>query len=489
MAPDSTTSLHHDPPHHDPPHQDWKRTVTGFAILILVYCFVVYVIPKPAEVKPEGWRLTGIFIATIAGSITQPIPAAALVLLAVTLAALFGGLTVEQALMGYADKSVWLVMAAFMISRALINTGLARRGALFFIKLFGKSSLGVSYALSFSDMVLAAMIPSNGARSGGVIMPIARSIAELYGSKPGVTAALLGSFLMTSVYQSICVTTAMFYTGQASNPLAARMAGSFGFQVTWGGWLEATIVPGLVSMLVIPWVVMKLNRPEIVRTPEASAFASRELAAMGPFKFGEKMMSVVFVGVCALWSTSSWTKVDITVTALGGAILLIVTGVLNWEDVKGERAGWDIFVWYGGLIRLSTALNDTGVTKAFAQGVGHQFSNYGWMGLFLIAIVIYFYAHYAFASITAHLLSMYMPFLAVLLSKGAPIGMMVFAFACFANFSAGLTNYGTTPTPIFFAQGYVSLKKWWQIGFVISLVNLTIWMTIGFGWWKLIGIW
>ena len=81
------------------------------------------------------------------------------------------------------------------------------------------------------------------------------------------------------------------------------------------------------------------------------------------------------------------------------------------------------------------------------------------------------------------------PFLAVLLAKGAPIGMMVFAFACFANFSAGLTNYGTTPTPMFFAQGYVSLKKWWQIGFVVSLVNLMIWMTVGFGWWKLIGIW
>ena len=234
---------------------------------------------------------------------------------------------------------------------------------------------------------------------------------------------------------------------------------------------------------------MKLNKPEIVRTPEASAFAARELATIGPLKFGEKIMTAVFIAVCGLWSTSSWTKIDITVTALGGALLLILTGVLSWEDVKSERAAWDIFVWYGGLIRLSLALNEAGVTKAFAQGVGNKFSNFGWVGLFLIALLIYFYAHYAFASITAHLLSMYPPFLAVLLAKGAPIGMMVFAFACFANFSAGLTNYGTTPTPIFFAQGYVSLKKWWQIGFIVSLVNLAIWMTVGFGWWKLIGIW
>ncbi len=468
---------------------DWKRTLRGFAVLALVYAFVVYVIPRPESVKPEGWRLTGIFIATIAGSINQPIPAAALVLLAVTLSALFGGLTVESALGGYADKSVWLVMAAFMISRALINTGLARRIALLFVRAFGKSSLGVSYALSLSDMVLAGMIPSNGARSGGIILPIARSISELYGSKPGASAALLGSFMMTSVYQCICITAAMFYTGQASNPIAARMAESFGYKVTWASWLEATIVPGLASIAIIPWVVMKLNKPEIVRTPEASAFAARELSTLGPLKFGEKIMMVVFIAVCGLWSTSSWTKIDITVTALGGALLLILTGVLSWEDVKSERAAWDIFVWYGGLIRLSLALNEAGVTKAFAQGVGNKFSNFGWVGLFLIALLIYFYAHYAFASITAHLLSMYPPFLAVLLAKGAPIGMMVFAFACFANFSAGLTNYGTTPTPIFFAQGYVSLKKWWQIGFIISLVNLAIWMTIGFGWWKLIGIW
>jgi DASS family divalent anion:Na+ symporter len=166
-----------------------------------------------------------------------------------------------------------------------------------------------------------------------------------------------------------------------------------------------------------------------------------------------------------------------------------VTGVLSWEDVKSERAGWDIFVWYGGMIRLSQALNEAGVTRVFAQGVGRMLSGFGWVGLFLIALLIYFYAHYGFASITAHMLAMFPPFLAVLIAKGAPIGMMVFAFACFANFSAGLTNYGTTPTPLFFAQGYLSLKKWWQIGFVVSLFNLLIWMTAGFGWWKLIHIW
>lgn len=468
---------------------DWKRVLRGMALLVAIYLVVVYAIPRPASVKPEGWRLLGIFLATVAGLITQPLPGGALVLVGVTMSTLIGGLKIEEALQGWADKSVWLVMAAIFISRALVNTGLGRRIALFFVRLFGRTSLGVTYALSLSDMVLAGMIPSNSARSGGIILPIARSISELYGSKPGASAGVLGSFMMTAVYQSICVTAAMFYTGQASNPLAARMAASFGYQVTWASWLQATIVPGLVSLLVIPLVVMQMNRPEILRTPEASAFAARELKEMGPLKGGEKILTVVFVGVCGLWATSSYTKIDITVTALLGVLVLLVTGVLDWEDVKNERTGWDIFVWYGGLIRLSEALNTYGVTKAFAQGVGNMLSGFGWVGLFLIALVIYFYAHYVFASITAHLLSMFPPFLAVLLAKGAPIGMMVFAFACFANFSAGLTNYGTTPTPLFFSQGYASLKKWWIIGAVISVVNIAIWMTVGFAWWKLIHIW
>jgi len=472
----------------EPPY-DWKRTTGGLLLLAAIYLVIVYAIPRPASIQPDGWRLLGIFIATIAGLIAQPIPGAALVLIAVTLSSLLCGLTIEQALGGYADRSVWLVLAALMISRGLINSGLGRRIALFFVRAFGKSSLGVSYALSISDMVLAGMIPANSARSGGIIMPIARSIAELYGSKPGASAALLGTFLFAAVYQSICVTAAMFYTGQASNPIAARMAGEFGYQVTWSSWLAAAIVPGLISLAVIPLVVIRMTRPEIVRTPEAAAFAAHELKAMGPLKSSEKILGVVFMVVCFLWAIASWTKIDITVTALAGATFLIVTGVLSWEDVKSERAAWDIFIWYGGLIRLSQALNDAGVTREFAQSVGRMLSGFGWVGLFLIALLIYFYAHYAFASITAHLLAMFPPFLAVLLTKGAPIGMMVFAFACFANFSAGLTNYGTTPTPLFFSQGYVSLKKWWTIGFVVSLFNLLIWMTAGFAWWKVIGIW
>jgi len=63
------------------------------------------------------------------------------------------------------------------------------------------------------------------------------------------------------------------------------------------------------------------------------------------------------------------------------------------------------------------------------------------------------------------------------------------AFATFTNFAAGLTHYGTTPSPMFFTTGYVSFRDWWKFGFIASVANILIWSTIGFAWWKVIGIW
>ncbi len=466
-----------------------KRAARGFALLAVVYLIVVYTIPWPSTIKPGGAQLTGLFLATIVGYIIEPIPAAALVLIAITISAITGLLPIEQALTGYSDRTVWLVMTAFFLSRALINTGLARRIALTFVRLFGQSSLGVCYSLGLSDFVLAAMIPANGARAGGVIRPIARSIAEIYGSTAGPTSRKLGSYLYTAVYQSVCVSTAMFYTGQASNPLAARFAAQYGYSVTWLSWFVAAIVPGALSLLVIPWIVMKMDPPEITHTPEAAAFARSEIQKMGAMNRNEKITACVFAIVCGLWISSSWTRVDITAVALLGGGLLLVTGVLSWEDVKGEKAAWDVFIWFGGLFRLGTSLNDTGVTRALADAVASQFGGLGWPSLFVIALAIYYYAHYGFASITAHMVSMFPPFLAVLLAKGAPPGLVVYGFACFTNLAAGLTHFGTTPGPIFFADGYVDLKTWWKTGAIIGVVNLLIWSTVGFGWWKLIGYW
>ena len=483
------------PPDSPSPHGPAGAKASGLTLLIKWAVVVAVALgiaftPPPEGVTPQSWRLLAIFAATIVGSIVRPLPGGAVVLLGVTALALTGTLSPADALRGYADPIVWLVLAAFFISRGMVKTNLGRRIALLFVRAIGQSSLGLAYALALTDMTLASIIPSNGARSGGIIFPIAKSIAETYDSRPGPTARRLGAFLMPLLYQTDVIVCAMFLTGQASNILIASFARQVtGVDLSYSRWLVAGLVPGLVSLAVIPVLLYRVNPPEIKRTPAATQFAADELRRMGPMRLHERLMLLVFAVVAGLWMTAGWHGVNYAVVALVGICVLLLSGVLDWEDVISERGAWDVFIWYGGLVRMADALGETGLTKRFAESAAAFTSGWVWWAALAALLLVYFYAHYGFASITAHATAMYTPFLVVIIAAGAPPALALLSLAYFSNLNASLTHYGTTPAPIWFGAGYVKQRTWWMLGLLVSVPNILIWTLLGFAWWKLLGWW
>ena len=460
--------------------------------LIVLACGIgIALIPPPTGVTRDAWLLFAIFIATIVGSIVQPLAGSAMVLLGVVALALTRVLPIERALAGFADKYVWLVLAAFFISRAMIKTGLGHRIALIFIRLIGRKTIGLGYALVFTDFILASFIPSTGARSGGIILPIARSVTETYDSRPDDgTAGKLGTFLMTMLYQCEVILCATFLTGQASNVIIRNLAlESTGIDMNYSAWFIGAIVPSIISLIVIPMMIYRLFPPEIKETPNAVSFASVELQKLGPLKRVEKILLMVFIAVVSLWITAFFHGIDSTVIALTGISALLITGVLEWRDLFEESNAWDVFIWYGGLLMMAGELGKTNLPSIFASSVASATGGLSWPLALAILALVFFYAHYAFASITAHIMAMLVPFLLVTIALGAPTGLTVLAFAYFANLSAGLTHYGTTPAPVYFGLGYVTQKRWWTVGLIASILNILIWSTIGLGWWKVLGWW
>ena len=457
--------------------------------LVLVFLVVTLIVPRPEAVSPQGWRTFGIFLCVIAGMAVQPMPGAALVVIGLT-ALTANGIPMREALGGFAEPSVWLVLAAMLMARALLDSGLARRLALLFIRRFGHSSLGIAYALVMTDVTLATGVPSITARSAGMVLPVGRSIAELFGSTPGPTAPRLGRYLLASMYQGSAIACAMFLTGQASNLLAVGLAAKLAHvDVTWSGWFIAACVPGLVSCLVVPWVVYRVVPPEVKRTPEAAAFAATELIGMGPIGRTEGITLAVFAAVGLLWLTTSWHRLDVTFVALAGLSVMLVSGTLRWESIIAERSAWDVFIWYGGLLKMGELLNATGVTSVFATSVGALLGGIGWFSVLVLVLLLFFVTHYLFASITAHMLALFPPFVTLLISVGVPPKLAVYSLMCLANLPAGLTHYGTTTGPILFSQGYVSLADWWRTGAIVGAVNLAIWIVVGLAWWRVLGFW
>ena len=296
---------------------------------------------------------------------------------------------------------------------------------------------------------------------------------------------------MTCMYQGSVISSAMFFYSSAANLLLGDLAAEYaGVTITWTSWFVAGIVPGIVASVAVPYLVYRLTSPELKQTPAAAEFAAERLAELGPIRGREAIVGGVFIGLIVFWVASSYVPwLSPTLVAFLGITALFLTQALTWNNALDERSAWDVFIWYGGLLMMGGVLNETGVTALFAEWIGSWFLGASWVVVFLWALLIYFYAHYFFASTTVHALALYPPFLALLVNLGAPAPLVVYSFVFINNLAAGLTHYGTTTSPVIFIEGYVSLKEWWRVGFYASVMNLVIWLPVGMLWWKVLGFW
>ncbi len=465
---------------------DWIKLIITFAIGL-----IIWFIPAPEGLTAGVWHLFAIFVGTIVGLILKPMPMGAIAIMAISLCVLTGTTTLKDGLSGFSNTTIWLIVIAFFISRGFIKTGLGSRVAYMFVQRFGKKTLGLSYALLATDLVLSPAMPSNTARAGGIVWPIVKSLSNTFRSQPDDgTANRIGSFLHLTAFQGDMITSAMFMTAMAANPLAVQLAAdTAGLEITWIGWAIAAIVPGLVSLIVIPLVIYKLNPPEVKETPDATEMAKGKLKEMGPMTSGEKRMIFVFVLILVLWIAGSSINLNATTTGLIGLSVLLLTSVLTWEDIKSEKGAWDTLVWFSALVMMAGQLNTQGLIPWFGNLMAGSVGGMNWVIALGVLALAYFFSHYLFASATAHVTAMYAAFLTVAIAAGAPPMLAALILGFFGNLFGSLTHYGSGPAPIFFGAGYVSQGKWWTVGLIVSIINIVIWFGVGGVWWKVLGLW
>jgi DASS family divalent anion:Na+ symporter len=167
-----------------------------------------------------------------------------------------------------------------------------------------------------TELLLAPFTPSNTARGAGIIYPIVSALSKEYGSSPKEgTERRIGAFLMKLAYQANVITSAMFLTATAGNPLIASLAMKMGVEFTWTSWALAAFVPGLASLLVLPALLYLIYSPQIKKTPEAPAFARKKLSELGPMKYEEWLMLATFGLLLILWVFCSVHNFVATVSA------------------------------------------------------------------------------------------------------------------------------------------------------------------------------
>lgn len=447
--------------------------------------------PTPEGMRPEGWHLLVIFVTTIIALIVKPLPMGAVAMIGLLVSILTQVITPKQAFSAFSSDLAWLVVFALFIAKGFSVTGLSTRIAYFFTALLGRKTLGLSYGLMITDLILAPGIPSVTSRSAGIVYPILQAIANSYKSFPNSESARkIGAFLIVTAFQVTVITSAMFMTAMAANPMLTMLTKEMNLDLTWATWASAACVPGIVSLIVIPWVIYKIYPPEIKETLNAQEYALSELRALGKVRKSEWIMGITAIILLCLWIfCDPKGLIPPVVAAMIGVSILLLTGVLNWDSLMKIDTAWETFIWFCVLILLAAFLKDLGVLDWFINNVQHHFTAFHWYYAFPVLALIYFYSHYFFASSTAHVTSMYPAFLGLSLAMGTPPMLAVMILIFFSNLFGGLTHYSLAPAPLLYGVGYVDIKDWWKIGFITSVVNILIWCTLGAAWWKFLGIW
>ena len=456
---------------------------------MLVPAAALYFFSLPGLSRPQG-RLLGIFAGTIIALVAQPLPMGASIVLALTVLALTRTLPAEKIFSGFGNPTVWLIFIAFLFARAVTATGLGMRVAYHFIRRFARSPLSLAYSIAAADLVIAPFIPSDTGRGGALIFPIARGVSSAFGSEPGPTARRIGAFLMLASFHTNIVASAMFLTSMAANPLIAGFARNVGHvELTWMRWFEGSVVPGLLTLAIVPWLLYRWVRPEVRDTSEARELAGSELRRMGSLSRNEKWLLVILLGVMAGWVTTPLHGLSNTFVALAGISAILLARVLKWDDLLAEHRAWDALVWFGAVLMMADQLSEAGVVQVLSQkllGLTHAMA---WPLVLVALVTAYLYIHYSFASMTAQATALYPTFLGAAIAGGVPPLVAALPLGYFSSLNAAMTHYGTGSAPVFFESGYVRQSDWWRIGFQVSLVNLLIWMGIGGLWWKIVGIW
>ncbi|KAK6945772.1 Solute carrier family 13 [Dillenia turbinata] len=479
------------PPPTSPPPRVAK--LIRFIISISIGLIVRFLVPKPSKVTLQAWQLFSIFLSTIAGLVLSPLPVGAWAFLGLTTSVVTKTLAFSAAFGAFTYEVIWLIVISFFFARGFVKTGLGDRIATYFVKWLGKSTLGLSYGLTISEALIAPAMPSTTARAGGVFLPIINSLSLSAGSKPGdPSAKKLGSYLIQSQFQSAGNSGALFLTAAAQNLLCLRLAEELGVKIAspWVAWLKAASLPAIVGLLATPLVLYKLYPPEIKDTPDAPAMAAEKLEQMGPVTRNEWVMVGTMLLAVSLWVFGEKIGISSVVAAMLGLSVLLLLGVLDWDDCLSEKSAWDTLIWFAVLVGMAGQLTNLGFVSWMSDGVAKSLKSLSLSrpAAFVILQIAYFFIHYLFASQTGHVGALYSAFLAMNLASGVPGVLAALALAYNTNLFGALTHYSSGQAAVYYGAGYMDLLDVFKMGFIMALVNILIWAGVGAFWWKILGL-
>lgn len=408
-----------------------------------------------------------------------PIPAASLLPFAALPMA--GVLDHQQASAALGNTVILLLMAAFMLSKAIEKSGIHERFALGMIRLVGGHGGGrlvlafmLTAALismwisnSATTLMLTPMALAVLARSGDARLAAPLLLGIAYGASIGGTGTLIGTppnVIFAGVYQQV--------TGE-----------EYGFV----RWMQ-TGLP--VVVLAIPAMALWLSRG--LRGAEPL-----EIARAGTWRPPEMRVMVVFGLTILAWITrsepfggwSGWLGIegasDSTVALLAVVVMFLVPDGEDGRLLDWKMAGsipWGMLLLFAGGICIATAFTVSGLAALIGGALGGLADLPVFVLVLAICLVVTFLTEITSNTATATLL---MPVMAAAAAGAGIAPELLMIPAAISASCAFMLPVATAPNAIVYSTERLTIARMAREGFALNLIVAVIVAAVSY--WTLAG--
>lgn len=452
-----------------------------YLLLSVAIAGIVMMIPMGDSLSPQGHRAMAIFVAIITLWVTEAIPLPVTSLLACVLFALFRVVPHTEAFVGFGNSTVFFLIGALLLGVAIVKVNLHKRVALFALKTFGTNPGKLVGAVVVTGAVMTLFLPTHGV--GAMLFPIMVTVMVARNESRNSNFA---KAVILAVAYGTNVGSMGTLLGGARNPLAAGLYQEYsGNSVSFIDWIIAAL-PLVVVMTFFVYLVLKYKFSLTeVDLNDTKKFMEKEVQKLGKISWREKRVIGIFGLTFLSWAIFG-TTVGLAVVAISSAVILLVSKLISWEDVE-KKMSWNIIFLYGGAITMGKIIGATGVAEFISKKllVSTGIGNSPYLLIVTITVLSMTLTQLmSNAAATSVILPIALP---VMQNAGIPPIIAMYCVALNASL-AFMLPIATPCSAMAYSTKYITVRDLLRTGIWLNIIAIIVVMTVGVGYWKLIGL-
>lgn len=459
----------------------WQRWIQlGLLVALTLLSLWLYLAPTPAGLAREGQAASAIFVFCTALWVTNVIPFGVTGLLAIALLGVLGAMKPGEAFAAFGNSAVFFLVGVFIIGGALVDSGLSKRCALFFLRRFEQSPYAFATGMMLAAAVGTIFMPNQA--TSAMLFPIGIEVAVALRLRPRESNYAKTLFLSLAWGAMVGSNTSMLGSTRAALALG-MLHESYDRSISFSQWAAASLPSVILALAVAPFILRLCFPREDVPFASARTMLERTVTDMGQANRRQWIVGLIVGLTIAAWVLAG-ERVDLAIIALLGAVVLFATRTVTWEEAE-RRIFWNIVLMYGGAIALGAAIDKTGAARWLVERYvgGMTMPPLLAVGLAVVCTLLLS----EFMSNAAAVAVM----LPLAFSLGDRLGASPVALTLATSIGAGLDfalPFSSAPNTIVFASGYLRMTDVVKAGLLMTLASVLIVLLVAAWWWPVIGL-